>query len=162
MENVTCFHWDCDCDGKRYLLSESNLHSLFLWPQNCTYLLTIDPEIESKEKPSHKKWSRPTIILAWQFSQFIFDACRRDLIWRRRKYLSGVDRWPTLQISIRLAASSISSLRDSDLAPGCSVLGWPDDLDDWWNLWVWIKTNWVCDNVGEKKHLNTELSKINK
>lgn len=34
-----------------YLLSGSNLHSLFLWPQNCTYRLIIDPEKEIREQP---------------------------------------------------------------------------------------------------------------
>lgn len=33
---------------KRHLLSGSSLHSRFLWPQNCTCLLTADPSERSK------------------------------------------------------------------------------------------------------------------
>lgn len=34
-----------------HLLSGSSLHSRFLWPQNCTCLLTVDPSEGSKKNP---------------------------------------------------------------------------------------------------------------
>lgn len=74
-------HWDYSFEDKIYLLSGSNLHSLFLWPQNCTYLLTADPETESREPPAHKKRSHlhVAVISPWHCGPFVSDTCTRDI-----------------------------------------------------------------------------------
>lgn len=42
----------CEAGEMSYLRSGSSLHSQFLWPQNCTCLLTADPGGGKKQQPN--------------------------------------------------------------------------------------------------------------
>lgn len=57
LKNSICvfYHYVYNVNETIYLLSGSNLHSLFLWPQNCTCLQIIDPETENRQQPPFKK-----------------------------------------------------------------------------------------------------------
>lgn len=48
----------CESGEMSYLRSGSSLHSQFLWPQNCTCLLTADPGGGKKNNQIHERWRR--------------------------------------------------------------------------------------------------------
>lgn len=65
----------CEAGEMSYLRSGSSLHSQFLWPQNCTCLLTADPGGGKKQQPNTWEMKKTKGLIYEQWT-----VCLTDLL----------------------------------------------------------------------------------